>query len=222
MTISEMMKQPAAVVTVRSLFGAVVVYLFLVVLIVANAQQHVVTSLADGIDGENLSYGQAMFRYRAAESLRRDQGDVGAQLRKAEQVASAERDQFVAMDNSYEPRLQEVQDLATRLQGSGCAFDADSSTRPMELYRIIADCEGPNLRPQLALQVNQMQARQPAFPTLVESWRLEKRPPTPSRPWSTSWASNWSPSTPSWPIRRSATLSRPSPRPGPWTVPGIC
>ncbi|MDQ0464472.1 hypothetical protein QO010_002253 [Caulobacter ginsengisoli] len=175
MAITDTMKRPAAVFALRTLFGAVIVYLFLVVLIIANAQQHVVGSLADGVDGENLSYGQAMFRYRAAEALRRNLQEASDQWKKADAAADAERAQFVTQDNLYEPRWQEVQDLANRLSASDCAFDADSNTRPIELYRIVSDCSSPTLKPQLNTQIDQMQARVPAFPTLVETWRLQKQ-----------------------------------------------
>jgi hypothetical protein len=175
MAITDTMKRPAAVFALRTLFGAVIVYLFLAVLIIANAQQHVVGSLAEGIDGENLSYGQAMFRYRAAEAMRADLKQITDQQRKADAAADTERNQFVTLDNQYEPRWQEVQDLAVRLQGSACAFDNDSNLRPIELYRIVADCDGPALKPQLNTQVQQMQARTPVFPTLVENWRTQKQ-----------------------------------------------
>lgn len=175
MAITDTMKRSGMVFALRTLFGALIVYLFLVVLIIANAQQHVVGSLADGVGGETLSYGQAMFRYRAAETLRRSLQDATDQWKKADAAADAERAQFVTIDNQYEPRLQEVQDLAARLKNSSCAFDNDSSLRPIELYRIIADCGGPNLKPQLNTQVEQMQARTPAFATLVENWRTQKQ-----------------------------------------------
>lgn len=175
MDLGKTMRRPGMVFALRTLFGAVIVYLFLVVLIIANAQQHVVASLADGVGGENLSYGQAMFRYRAAEALRVNLRETGDEWKKADAAADGERAQFVTVDNQYQPRVQEVQDLAARLQNSACAFDADSAQRPIELYRVVADCDSTGLKPQLATLIQQMQARTPAFPTLAENWRTQKQ-----------------------------------------------
>ena len=159
----------AIAVLFRILIAAVVIYLFLVALVIGDAQQHIVAELKDqaGAGGPKLSYSEALERYHDIQRRQRELPALLAQLKRFQDLKLADEAQQDELTADFQARVEEIGAVAEEERPFDCGIpDQIASVPPTQLWERVTDCDLSKAKSAVRSDLDDLKSESPAFLTL--------------------------------------------------------